>query len=531
MMKRMNILAFALLMTGIGKTLPTYAVNQPDLTADVCVYGATSAGITAACTVKGEGKSVVLIEPSGRIGGLTAGGLGQTDVGKMEAIRGMSLDFYRRVGRKYASQKPVVTFEPKVALQVYKEMLAEAGVEPVMWYRIVKVKKQGNVLKYIVLEPSLKNSGKKKLVVAAREFIDCSYEGDLMGRAGVTYTVGREANSQYGETYNGVQMLEKHQFPDGVDPYKVRGDKKSGLVYGVLPQKMGKTGEADKHVQAYNFRITLTKDPANKIEITRPENYDSTRYELLVRLHELDPWKNLWSSFMWSPMPNQKTDINNWGGFSTDMIGANWRYPEASYKEREKIFKAHLDYTKGLLYFVGHDKRIPEFIRKMVLEWGYPKDEYEESDHFTPQLYIREARRLVGPYVMTQANCERLRVCNDSVGWAAYGMDSHNSGRYVVNGMVKNEGDVQIWSNYVYPVSYRSLTPFEREASNLLVPVCLSASHIAYGSIRMEPVFMVLGQTSAIAACLAIDEHRGVVQRVGAGEVMNRFFAWEKQHP
>lgn len=530
-MKRIRALTIGLLVIGIGKALPAYAEKQPDLTADVCVYGATSAGITAACTVKGEGKSVVLIEPSARIGGLTAGGLGQTDVGKMEVIRGMSLDFYRRVGRKYGSQKPVVKFEPKVALQVYKEMLNEAGVEPVMSYRIVKVKKAGNVLKRIVLEPSVKDAGKKKLVVAAKEFIDCSYEGDLMGRAGVTYTVGREANSQYGETFNGVQMLDKHQFPDGVDPYKVKGDKKSGLVYGVLPMKMGRQGEADNHVQAYNFRITLTKDPANKIEITRPENYDSTRYELLIRLHELEPWKDLWSSFMWSPMPNQKTDINNWGGFSTDMIGANWRYPEASYKEREKIFKAHLDYTKGLLYFVGHDKRIPQFIRDMVLPWGYPKDEYEENDHFTPQLYIREARRLVGPYVMTQGNCQRHRVCEDSVGWAAYNMDSHNSGRFVVGGMVKNEGDVQIPLKTHYPVSYRSLTPFEREASNLLVPVCLSASHIAYGSIRMEPVFMVLGQTSAIAACLAIDEHGGIVQRVGADKVMQRFYAWEKQHP
>lgn len=530
-MKRTNILVFALFMIGIGRAPQTYAEKQPDLTADVCVYGATSAGITAACTVKGEGKSVVLIEPSARIGGLTAGGLGQTDVGKMEVIRGMSLDFYRRVGRKYGSQKPVVKFEPKVALQVFKEMLNEAGVEPVMSYRIVKVKKSRNVLKQIVLEPSAKIARKKKLRVEAKEFIDCSYEGDLMGRAGVTYTVGREANSRYGETFNGVQMLDKHQFPDGVDPYKVRGDKKSGLVYGVLPMKMGRKGEADNHVQAYNFRVTLTKDPANKIEITRPENYDSTRYELLVRLHELDPWKNLWSSFMWSPMPNQKTDINNWGGFSTDMIGANWRYPEASYKEREKIFKAHLDYTKGLLYFVGHDKRIPQFIRDMVLPWGYPKDEYEESDHFTPQLYIREARRLVGPYVMTQDNCERRRVCEDSIGWAAYNMDSHNSGRFVVDGMVKNEGDVQIPLKTHYPVSYRSLTPFQREASNLLVPVCLSASHIAYGSIRMEPVFMVLGQTSALAACLAIDRYGGVVQRVGAGEVMDRFFAWEKQHP
>lgn len=298
-MKRTNILAFALFMIGIGRAPQIYAEKQPDLTADVCVYGATSAGITAACTVKSEGKSVVLIEPSARIGGLTAGGLGQTDVGKMEVIRGMSLDFYRRVGRKYGSHKPVVKFEPKVALQVFKEMLNEAGVEPVMSYRIVKVKKSRNVLKQIVLEPSVKNAGQKNLRVEAKEFIDCSYEGDLMGRAGVTYTVGREANSRYGETFNGVQMLDKHQFPDGVDPYKVRGDKKSGLVYGVLPMKMGRQGEADNHVQAYNFRVTLTKDPANKIEITRPENYDSTRYELLVRLHELDPWKNLWSSFMW----------------------------------------------------------------------------------------------------------------------------------------------------------------------------------------------------------------------------------------
>lgn len=490
---------------------------------DVCIYGATSAGVIAAYTAKKEGKSVLLIEPTHRIGGLSAGGLGMTDIGKVSIIQGLSLDFYKRVGKEYGQQEPAFKFEPKVALKVYNDYLHEANVTLLDAYRLKKVKKRGNVIESITLEDSDFPTKPSRITVYAKVFIDCSYEGDLMAKAGVSYTVGRESNSQYGETYNGLQMREYHQFPDGVDPYKEKGNPKSGLLYGILKGKMGPAGIGDKEVQAYNFRITLTSDPTNMIPITKPENYDPSRYELLIRQKELEPWNGIADVFGWDLMPNNKTDLNNRGGLSTDMIGENWDYPEASYKKRDKIWKAHLDYTKGFLYFLGHDERIPEKIRNELLAWGYPKDEYQDNDHFTPKLYIRESRRMIGRMVMTQHHCQGNKVEDDYVGWAAYTMDSHNCGRYVVNGMVKNEGDVEIRIPGPYNVSYRAITPKEEEASNLLVPVCLSASHIAYGSIRMEPVFMVLGESAAIAACQAIDQFKNCVQKVSASDVMKRF--------
>ena len=517
----MKKLAFIIcyLLLSISATM----AQQRKYIVDVCIYGATSAGVIAAYTAKAEGKSVLLIEPSTRIGGLSAGGLGETDIGKVDIIQGFSLDFYKRVGKKYGKDKPAFKFEPSVALSVYQDFLQEAGVEPLMLYRLRSVKKRGNTISAIILEQSA--GTKERVKVTAKVFVDCSYEGDLMAKSGVSYTVGRESNAQYGENYDGVQMLDKHQFPDGVDPYKVKGNPKSGLLYGILKGNMGKTGEADKCVQAYNYRITLTNNPSNQLSITKPENYDPTRYELLLRWKEVEPWKSVHDCFIWSFMPNDKTDINNRGAFSTDMIGENWDYPEASYKKRDRIRKAHLDYTLGLLYFVGHDERVPDSIRKRMLAWGLPKDEYQETNHFTPQLYVRESRRMIGRYVMTEHNCQGRTDVDDYVGWAAYTMDSHNCGRYVVNGMVKNEGDVQIRCPKPYNVSYRSITPIEEEASNLLVPVCLSASHIAYGSIRMEPVFMVLGESAAIAACLAIDKTQNCVQKVSSADIMQRFNA------
>lgn len=494
--------------------------------ADICVYGATSGGITAALTAGKLGKSVILIEPSRRIGGLSSGGLGHTDVGAVEIIQGLAMDFYRRVGKCYGKDGAVFDFEPKYALAAFEDMLREESMKVLMERRVRKVKKQGCRLTEIVLEDASQER-RPTLRVKAREFIDCSYEGDLMARAGVSYTVGREPNSQYGETYNGMQMRDKHQFPDGVDPYREKGNPKSGLLWGILKGEMGQPGQGDKRVQAYNFRITMTNDPDNRIPITRPEGYDSTKYELLVRWKEVEPWqsKDLRDCFSWDLMTNRsKTDINNNKAFSTDMIGCNWQYPEASYKQRERIRQEHLTYTKGLLWFVASDPRVPEYVRKQINQWGYPKDEYPESDHFTPQLYVRESRRMIGRYVMTQANCQQDAVADDPVGWGAYNMDSHNCGRYVVNGMVKNCGDVQIrLPKGKYNISYRSLTPREDEAVNLLVPFCLSASHIAFGSIRMEPVFMVLGQSSAIAASLAIDKHEGCVQQVSSQEVMGVF--------
>jgi hypothetical protein len=342
-------------------------------------------------------------------------------------------------------------------------------------------------------------------------FIDCSYEGDLMAKAGVSYFVGREDNKLYGETYNGVQLLDKHQFPDGVDPYKIPGNHLSGFLWGISPETIKPNGTGDKKVQAYNFRLCLTNQNDNRIEITKPNNYDPSKYELLLRYLEKKKPRNLEDRVLnFSKMPNNKTDINNNGPFSTDLIGMNYNYPEANYTIRNKITQEHEYYIKGLLYFLGNDDRVPEFLRTEMLQWGYPKDEYKNNGNWSPQMYIREARRMIGKYMMTQHNCEGREVAKDGVGMAAYTMDSHNCQRIVVNGMVKNEGDVQVGGFGPYPISYSSLTPKENECKNLLVPVCMSATHIAYGSIRMEPVFMVLAQSAAVAASLAIDNKQSI---------------------
>ncbi|MBU1822304.1 MAG: FAD-dependent oxidoreductase, partial [Bacteroidetes bacterium] len=398
------------------------------------------------------------------------------------------------------------TFEPKIAKQYLQQYLDEAGIKPLYSHRIVSARNQNGTLQSIVLENSQNPQAASNPTIAGKMFIDATYEGDLMAKAGVSYTVGREANSVYNETINGVQLMHGHQFPDGVDPYKVPGKPESGLLWGISDEKLAPTGSGDKKVQAYNYRICLTSDPANQVPITRPADYDPSRYDLLVRLFEKQPAKtSLRDYFIWSGMPNKKTDINNRGGFSTDMIGMNYAYPEASYAERERIIKEHENYTKGLLYFYGHDPRVPKPMQEEMLKWGYPKDEYIENGNWSPQVYVREVRRMVGDYVMTQTNCQGKEVVKDGVGMAAYTMDSHNIQRIVVNGQVKNEGNVEVGGFGPYPIAYRSLTPKQSECKNLLVPVCLSASHIAYGSIRMEPVFMVLAQSSAVAAAMAID--------------------------
>lgn len=350
------------------------------------------------------------------------------------------------------------------------------------------------------------------------------FGGDPLGEAGVSYTVGREANAVYNETVNGIQIKDQHQFPDNIDPYKVPGKPESGLLWGISAAPMAAIGSGDKKVQAYNFRICLSDDPANRIEITKPDNYDPSKYELLLRFLAAKPAKDLWAFLKMDLMPNHKTDINNNGPFSTDMIGMNYNYADGDYRTRDSIFKAHETYTKGLLYFIGHDPRMPEHLRKQMLEWGYPKDEYISSGHWSTQMYVREARRMLGAYIMTQANCQGVEVVPDGIGQAAYTMDSHNAERIVVNGMVKNEGDVQLKGIHPYPVAYRAIIPKAADCTNLLVPVCLSASHMAYGSIRMEPVFMVLAQSAATAACQAIDK-RTAVQDISVQELQQELIS------
>lgn len=494
------------------------AFAKKAISVDICIYGGTSAGVIAAYTAQKSGKTVLLVEPSNHLGGMSTGGLGFTDIGNKYVVKGLSRDFYRRLGAHYGKLEQWI-FEPSVAEGIFNDYIKEAGVKVLYNSRLSKVAKRGNTIKSIVVENAVSPLKATNQTIKAKVFIDCSYEGDLMAEAGVSYIVGRESNSTYNETFNGVQLLHEHQFPNGVDPYVQKGNAASGLLWGISPRQILPNGTGDKKVQAYNYRICLTDNAANKVEITKPDNYHPEKYELLIRLKEKQPWNSLYDIFIWQIMPNRKTDINNRGGFSTDMIGMNWNYPEANYAERKRIVKEHEDYTKGLLYFLGHDERVPLHVRNEMLKWGYPKDEYSDNANWSPQFYVREARRLVGETVMTQHHCQGKEKVSDPIAWAAYTMDSHNCDRHVVNGMVKNEGNVEAGGFPPYPISYKSLVPKIKEARNLLVPVCMSASHIAYGSIRMEPVFMVMSQSAAIAACLAIDKNSSV-QEVDASKVL-----------
>ncbi|HTF22228.1 MAG TPA: FAD-dependent oxidoreductase [Chryseolinea sp.] len=487
-------------------------------TVDVCIYGGSSAGVIAAYTAKQNGKSVVLIEPGKHLGGLTAGGLGYTDIGNKYAVNGLARDYYRRIGEHYGKFEQWI-FEPHVAEDLFKDYIKRASVDVLFEHRLVGVTSSKGVINTIEIEPS-GGTGVHQ-TIKAKVFIDCTYEGDLMAKAKVSYMVGRESNKDYNETYNGYQVMTGHQFPDGVDPYRVRGKPESGLLWGISPASPRAGGSGDKMVQAYNFRICLSNNPSNMIPISRPDNYDSTRYELLVRLMEKEPNRPFNRILKPDLMPNGKTDINNNGPISTDMIGVNYDYPEATFEERSKIIKMHEDYTKGLLYFIAISKRLPPHLGIEMRKWGYPKDEYQDNGHWSHQPYIREARRMIGEYVMTQANCEGREIVKDGVGMAAYTMDSHNTQRLVINGMVKNEGNVEVGGFPPYPISYRSLIPKRTECTNLFVPVCLSATHIAYGSIRMEPVFMVLAQSSAVAACMAIDK-KVAVQDVNMAQLQQR---------
>jgi hypothetical protein len=353
-------------------------------------------------------------------------------------------------------------------------------------------------------------------------FIDASYEGDLMARAGVAYHVGRESNATYGETLNGVQLgSKKHQFKVPVDPYRVPGDPNSGLLLGIHAGGPGEQGQGDHRVQAYNFRLCMTDAPENRLPFPKPAGYDPLRYELLLRYLQASEFDVLGNNQM---MPNRKTDTNNNGGFSSDNIGMNYDYPDGDYATRDKIFQEHVTYHQGLMWFISNDPRVPEKVRKEMSRWGLSADEFKATGGWPHQLYVREARRMKSDYVMTQANCQAATTAPDPVGLAAYGMDSHNTQRYVKDGYASNEGDVQVHGFSPYAIGYKSIVPKASECANLLVPVCLSASHIAYGSIRMEPVFMVLGQSAATAACQAIDQQASV-QQVDMPKLRERLLA------
>lgn len=501
--------------------------KRPAETFDVVVYGGTSAGMSAAVQVKRMGRSVVVVAPERHLGGLSSSGLGWTDTGDKAVIGGLAREFYHRIWLHYENpaswnwqtregygnrgqgtpavdgeHRTMWIFEPHVAERVFEDLVKEheIDVRRDQWLDRVDgvLVESGRIRSIATLDGS---------VFAGSAFIDATYEGDLLAAAGVTYKIGREGVDEFGEEWAGVQKDARHhghRFPPQVDPYVVPGDPVSGLLPRISPEPPGEHGQGDNRIQAYCYRMCLTKVPENRVPFAKPGGYDPQQYELILRVLDAG-WRELFRKF--DPIPNGKTDTNNHGPFSTDNIGMNYAYPDGSYDERERIVREHVQYQQGLLYFVSNDPRVPKDVRDEFAQWGLARDEFADNGNWPHQLYVREARRLVGEFVMTEHECLAKRDVPEPVGMGSYAMDSHHVQRYVTQaGFVQNEGDIGVRPLSPYGIAYGSLTPRRGEAENLLVPVCVSASHIAYGSIRMEPVFLILGQSAATAAVLSIDQ-------------------------
>ncbi|MDR1810347.1 MAG: FAD-dependent oxidoreductase [Prevotella sp.] len=494
---------------------------------DAVVYGGTSAAVTAAVQLARMNKSVAIVMPEIHLGGMTSSGLGFTDTGNKAVIGGIAREFYQRVYAFYQQpanwrwQKkeeygnkgqgtPAIDgdnrtqwiFEPHAAEQIFEDFVAEYNI-PVFrnqWLNREKgvKKKKGKIVSIAMLDGN---------VYSAKMFIDATYEGDLMAASGVSYSVGREPNAKYGETWNGVQTgawHHSHHFGKlNISPYKIENDPSSGIIPFISTDSPGRNGEGDKRIQAYCFRMCLTDEEANRRPFEQPENYDPERYELLARILDKG-WQETFNKF--DPIPNRKTDVNNHGPFSFDYIGMNYDYPEASYRRRAEIIREHENYQKGMLYFYACDPRVPEKIRNRMNRWGWAKDEFIDNGNFPYQIYVREARRMNGEFVMTENEVLGKKTVPKPVGMGSYSMDSHNTQRYITaDGYVQNEGDIGVSPERPYQIDMGAIMPSKRECRNLLVPVAVSSSHIAYGSIRMEPVFMILGQSAATIAGMAID--------------------------
>jgi len=534
---RLTLLCTIAVFSVISSTQCTTFSNSTSQTYDIVIYGGTSSGVAAAVQAKRMGKTVIIVCPEKHLGGLTSGGLTWTDSGRKEAVGGIAREFYARMKKHYDKpeswiyQKPeeysryrpnddaMWVFEPHIAEQGFEELVAEYKI-PV--YRNEWLNRKGGVKKDGQRITSITMLDGK--TYRGRIFIDATYEGDLMATAGVSYHVGREGNDVYGETLNGVQTRNaiSHQFTKSVDPYVKTGDPESGLLPLIHSGSPGIEGSGDKRIQAYNFRMCLTKVPENRIPFPKPDNYDPMQYELLARYLDKG-WRAIFAKF--DPAPNNKTDTNNHGAFSTDNIGMNYDYPEATYKRRREIIKEHEDYQKGLMWFLAYDPRVPTDVREKTNQWGLAKDEFKDNGHWPHQIYVRESKRMIGDFVTTELHLRKIKPTPKPIGMGSYNMDSHNVQRYVDdNGKARNEGDIQINPGGPYPISYGAIFPKASECTNLLVPVCVSSSHIAYGSIRMEPVFMILGQSAATAATLAIDDNIDV-QNINYSKLRSRLLA------
>jgi hypothetical protein len=506
---------------------PVQRGEAKTLSYEVAVYGGTPAGVTAAIQAAEMGKKVALFSFNQHVGGLTSGGLTATDVGKKDSIGGLAREFYDRIGR-------IRNFSPSAAEALYLNMLDEAGVEVHFRRCLQSVELDGQRIVSATMD-----TGE---TVKAKIFVDATYEGDLLAAAGVSYHVGREPSATYGESLGGqwqkLSYKDVYQFCRlPISPWDVPGDPASGLLPEISPNPAGKPGQGDYRVQAYNFRAYLS-NRADMVPFPKPQGYDPGRYALLARFLNADPKLRWTLNYTVAPMTDgpvqmRNGDSNNAGSFSTDYIGGNHRWPDGTYEPvsfsklpaprrgllvpllelyglRERMFQDHVNYQQGLYYFLANDPQVPAALQKRVNKFGLDAHEFVETGHWPHQLYVREGRRMLSDYVMTQANCESKRTAEDSIGLASYPMDSHSCQRVVVqeNGVttVRNEGNMGHKCPKPYPIAYRSIVPKKEECTNLLVPLCLSASHVAYGSIRMEPVFMIIGQSAGTAASLAIDE-------------------------
>lgn len=497
------------------------SADKPDHSVDICIYGGTSGGVVAAVKAARLGKQAILIEPGQHLGGMSSGGLSFSDMGKAATVAGMAREFYQRIGRKY--NKPLETqLEPHVAEQVFDEMIKEAGVTVLKGEPLKQVIKQGPRIQTLITEKGTR--------IDAKMFIDTTYEGDLLAAAGVSYSLTREANSQYNETLNGIQYHEIPQIQFGkvnaigrrkdrrglwdrsipLDPYRIPGKPDSGLLPLIEEGKLGIPGEAAPGVQAYCFRLCVTDQSENRIPIEPPADYDPARYEIVARyiqacLKAGDDMDLRWFT-KHDALPNGKFDFNT-AYFGLNYVGGNKGYTEASHAERQKIIKEHENYARGLYHFLKTDPRVPEKVRQQISQYGLCKDEFLDNGGWPHQLYIRESRRMISDLVMTEHHCRHTEVASKSVGLASYGVDIHEIRRIAHNGIMIREGKLlgHTSTRGPYPIGFDAIVPKASECNNLLVTFAISASHVAFGSTRMEPVLMILSQSAATAASQAID--------------------------
>ncbi len=530
------LLALTLLVPGL--------VSAPfeSYKADIIIYGGTSAAVTAAIQSYRMGRSVIIISPDKHLGGMSSSGLGFTDTGNKEVIGGLAREFYQMIYDHYdkssswkwqknteygnkgqgnpaidGAKRTMWIFEPHAAEEAFDLMLFNSKV----WvFRDEWLDRQSGVVKKGVSIISIKTLTGK--VFEGKVFIDATYEGDLMAAAGVKYIVGRESDTLYNERWNGVQagvFQHGHYFKNKIDPYIIPGKPSSGLLPLISAEPVAANGTGDNKIQAYCYRLCLTQKPENMVPFTKPDDYDPSEYELLARV-SVAGWNEFFGKY--DPIPNLKTDVNNHGPVSSDYIGMNWDYPEATYERRKEILAAHQSYQKGLLYFTATDKRIPEGVREKMNKWGFAKDEFEDNGYWPYNIYVREARRMTGEYIMTENEILGRKEVPRPIGMGSYAMDSHNVQRYVTSeGFVQNEGDIGVNPKQPYQIDLGAILPVKDQCNNLLVPVCVSSSHIAYGSIRMEPVFMILGQSAGTLASIAVNKQT-TIYNIAYNELKSR---------